>query len=424
MNMQGRTLATWRGRIFLAAWMLYAGYYICRKDVGTTANGAISHLALVLACFGAAYALGQLVGGTLADRVGPRRTALAGAGISICCTVLLAWCSQPVLGVLLQLGNGFGQGFGWPSLLKLIGSWFRRNERDRVLGWWSTSYILGGLLATSLTAWLLVHTGFAARAGIHSAYLVSSFILLGTALFFYRETVEPPHPVFDSKPSAEFAPQAEGSPWMRVLKNRNIRILSGMYFFLKMTRYTLLFWLPLYLTSGLGYATYRAEHTASYFELCGFLGPVAVGYASERWFRERRLTLATGMLFLLAFICLLHPMLTDSGWFGLIVSISLMGILIHGADMLVSGMAVLDAVPGELHGRAVGFVNAIGSIGQLLSPLLVTFFVSRLGWTKLFDLFVFFALVSGAICAFAMRPKTHDTSPSNRSVLETSNLPL
>ena len=120
-------------------------------------DAAIPDFALILACFGASYALGQLVGGTLADRLSARRTALAGAGISISCTMLLACCSKPTLGLLLQLGNGFGQGFGWPSMLKLIGTWFRRNERDRVLGWWSTSYILGGLLATSLTAWLVLH---------------------------------------------------------------------------------------------------------------------------------------------------------------------------------------------------------------------------------------------------------------------------
>ena len=414
MSVSVRSLADWRGRVFLAAWALYAGYYICRKDVGT-ANTAISHLAVVLACFGAAYSLGQLVGGVLADRSGPRVTALTGAGISIACTLLLAWCSDPRLGLLLQLGNGFGQGFGWPSLMKLFGSWFQRGERDRVLGWWSTSYILGGLLATSLTAWLIAHTGVSARVGFHFAYLVSSSLLLCAALFFYQQTVDLPQ-------TAARVKQRDG--WRTILENREIRVISIMYFFLKMTRYTLLFWLPLYLVSGLGYTRFRAEHTASYFELFGFLGPIAVGYAAQRWFGARRLALATVMLFLLAFVCLLHPMLAESGWFGLAVSISLMGILIHGADLLVSGMAVLDVMPNELHGRAVGFVNAMGSIGQLCSPLLVTFFVSRLGWTKLFDLFVFFAIVAGAICSLGVGSKAMEPAPPTRPVLETSDLRL
>jgi sugar phosphate permease len=73
--------AQWKGRVFLTAWTLYAGYYICRKDMGMAKGGAISSLAISLACFGGIYAVGQLVGGTLADRIGARRTALAGAGI-------------------------------------------------------------------------------------------------------------------------------------------------------------------------------------------------------------------------------------------------------------------------------------------------------------------------------------------------------
>jgi hypothetical protein len=81
MNMDRAPSAQWKGRVILAAWTLYAGYYMCRKDMGTAKGGAISSLALSLACFGGMYAVGQLVGGTLADRIGARRTALAGAGI-------------------------------------------------------------------------------------------------------------------------------------------------------------------------------------------------------------------------------------------------------------------------------------------------------------------------------------------------------
>ena len=414
----------WRNRIFPAAWTLYAGYYMCRKDMGATSGSGSAHLAIALACFGVAYAISQFVGGELADRFSARNTALAGAAISILCTILMAWAS-PQLDLALQFGNGFGQGLGWPSLLKLIGGWFRRDERDCVLGWWSTSYILGGFLASSLTAWLMTHTGIVAGTAFQPAYLVSSAVLLGTALFFYYGTKGIPQPKPDDTDATNLSSRkAQAGPWRSILADRTIRIVSAMYFFLKMTRYTLLFWLPHYLVSSIGYSTYAAAHTASCFEVFGFLGPIAVGYAVERWFSEQRMGLGAGMLYALAFICLLHPLLAGSGWFGVVVSISLMGFLIHGSDLLMSGMTVLHAVPGELQGRAVGFVNGIGSIGQTFSPLLATLFVAHFGWTKLFDLFVFFALVSGVICTFGARPQTRIPTRSNRSVLEPSDLPL
>ena len=425
MSTDKTSWAQWKGRVFLAAWTLYAGYYMCRKDMGMAKGGAISSLAVSLACFGGMYAVGQLVGGTLADRIGARRTALAGAGISILCTASLAWCGQPILALLLQLGNGFGQGFGWPALLKLFGGWFQAGERDRVLSWWSTSYILGGLLASSLTAWLLLNTDVASRTSFHPAYLVSSAVLLCSAFFFFKETHRlPAVPPQIETPSKFSEASVQDHPWRQLLSNPRIRIISSVYFFLKMTRYTLLFWLPNYLISDLGYRATSAGHMASYFELFGFLGPLAAGYAVQRYFNRRRMTLGACLLFALAFICLVHPMVAGSSAAGLILSIALMGIFIHGADILMSGMAVLDAVPQELHGRAAGLVNAIGSVGQALSPLLITVYVSHLGWTKLFDLFVFFALVAGTICAFGSRRETQFTSRPNRSALETASSSL
>jgi sugar phosphate permease len=422
MKMERERVVRWRGQVFLAAWTLYAGYYICRKDVASTTGSGVSEIALTLACFAATYAIGQFVGGELADRFGARRTALAGAGLSFACTSIMAWCAQPHLGLVLQLGNGLGQGLGWPSLLKLIGTWFQRGERDRVLGWWSSSYILGGLLATSLTAWLVDHTGVAARAGFYPAYLVSAGVLLCAALFFYRETSDLPAspPLASLSPLHESAPASFCGAWRAIAGNREIRIISGAYFFLKMTRYTLLFWLPHYLISSLSYSTRAADHVASYFELLGFLGPLAAGYAVQRWFGNRRMAFAAGMLFGLAFLWLLHPVLAGNGLFAIGVSISLMGILIYGADILISGMAVLDAVPDDLHGRAIGFVNGIGSMGQIVSPFLITIFVSRLGWTKLFDLFVFFAIVAGILCALSAR-RSQQTLQPNRSALELSD---
>ena len=421
MKTEAKSLDASRSQVFLSAWVLYAGYYICRKDISPGAGPGISQLALSLIAFGAAYAISQFAGGVLADSSGARRTALTGAGISILCTGLLAFHPSPYFELALLLGNGVGQGFGWPALLRLIGEWFDRGERDRVLGWWSTSYILGGVLATSLSAWLLVHTRMVALTGYQPAYLVSSAVLLAAALFFFTGTAGLARPAA-AVSAGPPAVQTQAGAWREILANRRIQVISAVYFFLKMTRYTLLFWLPLYLTSSLGYTQHSADHFASYFELLGFVGPLAAAWALTHWFAERRMILGSGMLFALAFVCLLHPLLAGAGDLGTGVSIALMGILIYGADVLISAMAVLDAVPVHLHGRAAGFVNGIGSIGQTLSPFLVTIFVLHWGWTKLFDLFVFFALVAGGICAFGAHLQTDQPLMLNRSADETGAL--
>ena len=427
MSRGSLSTAAWPSRIYSGAWLLYAGYYICRKDLGSAAGPAASHLAAELACFGVAYAIAQFAGGELSDRFSARRVALAGAALSVVCTALLAIASPHMI-LMLQFGNGFGQGFGWPALLQLFGRWFGRGERDHVLGWWSTSYILGGVLASSLTMWLTIHTGVATRSSFEPAYLVVSAILLLAALVFYFQTRGIPETQTPESTQTEGLQQASSTTsaqgWRRVLGDRKIRYIAAMYFFLKMTRYTLLFWLPLYLVSSGGYTNWSAAHIASCFEILGIAGPIAVGYIIERWLVGRHMQLGAIMLYALAFVCLLHPLLAGSGTFGMVVSVSLMGMLIHGSDLLMSGMAVLDAVPSQIHGRSIGFVNGIGSIGQAISPLLATLFVARYGWSRLFDLFVFFAILSGIICTLGARSQTGKASPVNRSALKLSDIPL
>jgi sugar phosphate permease len=422
MSRRNLSSIAWPSRLYSGAWLLYAGYYICRKDLGSMAGSTATHLAAELACFGVAYAIAQFVGGELADRFSARRVALAGSALSVVCTASLAIASPHMI-LLPLLGNGFGQGFGWPALLQLFGRWFGRGERGHVLGWWSTSYILGGFLASSLTMWLTIHTDVAAHGGFKPAYLVISAILSLAALLFYLQTRGMPElrTVEDAQQGLSASP---GQGWRRVLGDRNIRYIAAMYFFLKMTRYTLLFWLPLYLVSSGGYTNWSAAHIASCFEIFGIAGPIAVGYIVERWLKGRYMQLGAIMLYALAFVCLLHPLLAGSGTFGMVVSISLMGMLIHGSDLLMSGMAVLDTVPSRIHGRSIGFVNGIGSIGQAISPLLATFFVAHYGWSRLFDLFVFFAILSGVICTLGARSQTGNASPVNRSALKLSDIPL
>jgi len=227
-----KSLAASRTQVFLSAWVLYAGYYICRKDINPNSAPGISQLAFSLICFGAAYAISHLSAVSWQTLMGTpdsfdRR-----------------WYFDPMhqpsrlpiharTGIIVLIGNGLGQGLGWPSILRLIGEWFRRGERDRVLSWWSTSYILGGVLATSLTAWLAVHTRVVALTGFHPAYLVSSTVLLLAAVFFYWGTANLARPAADgsltpiTSRSASQAGRTQAAAWSEILNNRRIQVVSS-----------------------------------------------------------------------------------------------------------------------------------------------------------------------------------------------------
>ena len=170
-----------------------------------------------------------------------------------------------------------------------------------------------------------------------------------------------------------------------------------MYFFLKITRYSLLFWLPLYLVQRMQYSESQAGYTSSLFELVGFSGALIAGYVSDRLLNGRRYPVGATMLFGLAAALLMHPVIGRLGPVPMACSISLLGILIYGPDLLMSGPASVDAVGPRHAARAAGIVNGVGSLGQLVSAYVVAVIVSRFGWDQLFTFFVLCAAAAGGL---------------------------
>jgi sugar phosphate permease len=119
------------------------------------------------------------------------------------------------------------------------------------------------------------------------------------------------------------------------------------------------------------------------------------------------------MLLALAVVLFLHPLFASEGPLAVAVWISLVGILTYGPDTLMSGAAAQDVGGGSA--TAAGIVNGVGSIGQLLSPLIVGYVAYAYGWDRVFSLFVVFALAGAAILAtqWNYRPREIVESPAS-----------
>jgi sugar phosphate permease len=395
----------WRFRIFAAAWLLYACYYFCRKNfsvvmpmMARTSHYNNFDLANAVFVFSLAYAGGQFTAGVLGDRFGGRLVGSTGGFVSAACTAAMAMTSSYHAIVLLQIGNGLGQGCGWSASLKVLGAWFARKERGTVMAWWGTSYVLGGFLATVFATFAATQTYVLPAMGWRRGFLFPAMILTAGALWFAIRTRNiPPDaslPALDQS-SADDTP--DNGDWWAAARNREVWILAGMYFFLKITRYSLLFWLPLYLVQRMRYSESQAGYTSSLFELVGFSGALIAGYISDRLMNGRRYPVGATMLFMLAAALLMHPVIARLGVVPMACSISLLGILVYGPDLLMSGPASIDAVSPRHAARAAGIVNGVGSLGQVISSYVVAVIVSRFGWDQLFTFFLLCALAAGGL---------------------------
>ena len=410
------SLRFWRYRMFVLTWFVYAGFYLCRKnfsvimpaleeDLGYTT----SDLAIILTGYLTIYAIGQFGNGFLSDRFGPRLVVGLGLLVAVASNVFMgiAASSLTLLG-LMYVVNGYAQSTGWSGMIKNMSTWFHPEERGVVMAWWSTCYALGGALATAFATWAAFNAPFLEHLGWRRGFYAPAAALLVIAvcyIVFGRnrpsdagfKDFEEPTPGLDKREEGD--EDNVVAVWKEVLKSKALWTTGAMYFFLKMIRYSFLFWLPMFMVRSVGYEVDEAGYASTVFELAGFFGVIIAGYASDKLMGSRRFPVACIMLFGLAIACFIYPSLAaEKGWLN-ILGLSLIGIMTFGPDALMTAAGAMDIGSQKAAGMAAGIINGIGSIGAALSPILVATIESRYGWDRIFPIFVIFSIIAALLTA-------------------------
>ncbi|MCH7958766.1 MAG: MFS transporter [Candidatus Hydrogenedentes bacterium] len=408
----------WRYRIFILTWLVYAGFYLCRKNLSVVMPILTEELgytkldfAWMITGYSIIYMLGQFANGALSDRFGPRLIVGIGLIVSIASNVAMGLAASTLLFFgLLSIANGYGQSTGWSGTVKNMSTWFSQDERGVVMAWWATCYAIGGAVATAFATYVATNETFLSELGWRRAFFAPA-ILLGVIAFLYIVfTRNKPSDAGlenfpDERPDRhepESVPEEETTAevWKEVLGSSALWTIGSMYFFLKMTRYAFLFWLPFYMVEELAYSPKEAGYTSTAYELVGFMGIVAAGYASDKLMGSRRFPVACIMLLGLAAACYIYPSLGSLGLWWNVAGIAFIGAMTFGPDALMTGAAAMDIGSQRAAGLASGFINGMGSVGQIFSPLVVAYVSeSRFGWNGLFALLGVLSLIAAALMA-------------------------
>ena len=383
---------------FAVTWLAYATYYLGRKGFSVTKARIAKDMGLSASALAgidtgylAAYALGQFVSGALGDRIGARRLLALGMwGAAATCALFGVSHSLTGLFVAFVL-NGFAQSTGWPGSTKAIAEWVPRERRGAVMGLWCTCYQIGGIVATWWATWLL------ARHGWRSAFFGPALAIAAVGMLVFSLLRPGPYAASPAMPIA--AIDAAPKPRFSLSLPPVLWSYGGAYFFIKLIRYSFLFWLPYYLHTALGLPEAQAGYLSIAFEVGGVAGSIGIGFASDRLKRCSRSVVAAGGLVGLACALLLYAWIAPTAAVAQATLMSLIGALLFGPDSLLSGAAAQDAGGPASAARATGFVNGLGSVGALLQGYVTVWVRNAYGWSAVFYLFVVFALISA--CALA-----------------------
>ena len=408
----------WRYKVFGITWLAYAGFYLTRASfsiakIGITEdpnlNLSIEQIGIIDGLYLIGYAVGMFVWGILGDKLGTRKIVLGGLTTSI-----LAGFAMGVSSVMLAFGvfsliQGLSQSTGWAPLSKNISSWFSLKERGVVMGWWATNYTIGGLIGAPLA-------GLAAALFLdwRYAFFIPALVLLIVLILFYfiqknkpkdvgLPTIEEYHneavPKILNENGDEEASEGSWKLIFGVIKNPMVLLLGTIYFFLKPTRYAILFWGPLYISESLGKGVAESAFINGAFFLAGPLSVLAGGYASDKLFQSRRMPYGAISMMLLAILLFFFDDIAVSFNSSMVSAglLFMLGFFLYGPDSLVSATAAIDFGPSKGASTASGIINGMGSVGAIIGGTLPGFFKDTWGWGGVFLMMAIFVFIAGLL---------------------------
>ncbi|MBO9549280.1 MFS transporter [Pseudomonas sp.] len=414
-----KSLQRWRVQVFLITWVAYAAFYFTRKAFSVAKLGIGEDPDFVLekammanldALYLTAYAVGQFLWGNFSDRFGPRVVVLSGLLISALAAVLMGTYATLPIFASCMLIQGLAQSTGWSGLCKNVGSFFSTRERGRVLGYWSTSYAFGGLVATPFAGWW----AYDAYHDWRIAFFSSAAVVLVVALLFFLLQRNRPEDV--GLPPVEIELDAVGkaagprtSVWAglrTVMKNRTVLFLGLAYFMLKPARYAILLWGPAIIYERMPeIGKVASAIVPTSFELAGLVGPILIGIASDKYFGARRIPACVlSLVVLTACLALFVPAMQSGSLYVVVGLLFMMGLTLYGPDSMISGSAAIDFGSKDGAASAAGFVNGCGSVGAVLGGLLPGYFDT----ITVFVVFTGTALLAAAMLVpfWNSRPRT------------------
>ncbi len=398
--------------VLLLLCAMYFMYFVDRVNLSTAApliradlKITNTQLGLVFSAFAVPYAVFQLVGGWIGDKLGPRLT------LALCCAIvgIATLLTGAVTGLAslfaVRLALGFGEGAGFPTATRAMASWTPRGNWGFAQGIVHSFSRIGNAATPALMAGLFLFVSWRAAFAILG---VASFLWLVAWVSFFRDDPRE-HPFITGVDLAALPAPAAGhgltpTQWLRLA--RQMLPVTIVQFCYGWTLWVFLSWIPAFFFENYHLNLRTSALFSSGVLLAGIIGDTVGGIASDRLLRTtgsvvlaRRSVITAG--FLGAFAFLLPVVLIHD----LHIAALFLSLAFFSSELIVAPIWLLpmDIAP-RYAGTASGMMNFGFAVAGLASPSSFGYLVDRTGSWVLPLIASIALLLVGAILAQRLRP--------------------
>ncbi|XP_071477098.1 sugar phosphate exchanger 3-like [Diadema antillarum] len=393
--------------VFILTWVAYASTYLLRKPLGVVKADLSVDLSLTKSQLGwldtallLPYATGQIILGSVGDRFGAQRTLGCCLILSALSMVCFGYIPSFYMLCLHLFINGAAQSQAWPSCTKILGQCLRPGERDSLFGIWGTCTFAGGIMGTALAVYVQTNYGW------QMAFFVPSLFVGVIGVIILVRLREPPLglPVADLAEEAlptgshtGTATHPSSPTWIQLVLTPMVKEAALATFCVKIVRYCMFMWLPLYLHQELSYSRVEAGLFSTIFEIGGVFGSALLGYMITRYLRDKTFKgLSLGILMsalsFLGFYITTHQSVLLNQFF-----MALAGAFSCGVDPILTGSipAHIGALGGmDAQASVAGLINGIGTLGTVAEGPVIGLVADLFGWGSMIYLMIGLSLLA------------------------------
>ena len=362
------------------------------------------------AAFNWAYAIFEVPGGWLGDRIGPRRVLTRVVLWWSFFTAATGWVWNAPTLIVTRALFGAGEAGCFPNLTRIFTTYLPVAARERVQGllWFCARW--SGAFTPLLVAYILEYMTW------RSTFVLFALPGVIWSIFFYRFYRDDPrkHPGVNAAELALLPPAADTAvgaavPWHLILRSRSIWLLCLQYAFLSYGWYFYVTWLPTYLREARGTSVKFGALLAALPLLMGGIGCLVGARLIPRVARAcGSVLLARRIVAIIGFIG------ASASIFGFVQiadpvrAMFLLGLAGFFNDFVMpAAWAGCMDIGGRHSGTVSGTMNMIGNIGGALSPMLVGYILTWSPGNWALTFYVSCAIyLMGAVCWLFIDAKT------------------